>query len=781
MHARAFPRDTLAFSGEGTMYFGSWREQEKRDAIDAAIGAAIIAAFWILLRGWRPGLAVFTGDGLQYIYPYFSLVGSANPGTGFFYDPSWLGGVKLDPVWIRTWYEKLAFAAGLAPIDALTVCLVIPQWLFGFASLKLVDGLLSAFAPKRSPLRGLERAAWLALFSLAPVLGLRIAAGHMYYSNFLMLSAAAIVCGLKRKAAGFFGLGLLFAGLLACVESCSYPFLVNGILFGGPLLALLIWELRPWNMREAACVAFVALAAFLWAIPGQIEPLVHFSGSDTSRTTGGIELVYSIATSNWRDWLASLTWNPFLFSSGRVRSGVHETIWPIGPILLFLALGCATRARKLCAATLATLALCILFASRIEPFASLVLGAAPVLLKFRAPARAIFPILLIAAPVAVAALRIRGTPEVKAKPRQKSEAAILLLLGGAIFAWLPGAAGELLAWAGALALVLEASGWLQFTALRRLVLIGLVAGGAVAGLNAGLPPNKIDLAQTEANARAMRAQILAAAPALADPLTRATFAIVDQKFYSNTAKVIGIASLNGYWQPLRRFNELFNTATGNPPGELHVNRAIAADHSATPFLASLYNIAFDIRKSEAGELEVIPLKGAAGPLWLTGAFRPFQSLEEAVAYARKPPTSAPRDRPWFIATDAFARPHAATLGALPACATRPLLAHRVTSPYFAIEADIGEGPPCALVFSLNFAESLRAYDKKYMSPLPVVPVYGALAAVLVATNTQTVLLRAEPIGAEFLPLFKLIATLMLTLSAIWALRPPIKKPKQARA
>lgn len=736
---------------------GKW-ENEKRDLLDAAACFAAIAGFWLCVRGWRPGIAPFERDGLQYVYAYYALAARSGD-LAPLYDPAWMGGVKLAATWVHAWFTKLAFLAGLRPVDALFATLVVPQWLLGFASLKLADGLALAFtnAPPARDIFSppLERVAWAGVFSLAPALAWQINEGHVYYASSLPVFAAALICAARMRHCGLSGFLLLFASATASFETTSFPALGNAAVFTGLVLVLLTLALRPWPMPAAILLALSCLGPIFFAAPGIMESLAHFTGSDSSRAGGGPEVVYSYVTATWRDWLTSLPWTFRPWPTGRDPFLFHETNWPIGPFALFLAFGLATRLRLFTGTLLAFSALGMLFASRVEPFASLVLALAPPLQKFRVPARVLFPLILLSAPFALAALRAApGWHKFSAHGKQDALVALLLALGaGGCYVFLPYVAGELVLWTAALLLTLHAAEKIALSSPVRSALAFVLLFAAAAAMSERLDA-KHDMRRTERNASELRAQILAKAPALADPLTRASTRIVDTKIYTNTARVLDISSINGYWQPQRRFNELFQNIVHGRDSELAINMAIAASHPDFPFLASLYNIAFDLTKDEQGAVLAIPQPSAIGPAWFAGPFRGFPALKDALAFAKAETNFRPNTHPWFLAEDTKAAPYRKRLATLPPCQNRRVLGHKILAPHFAAEFQVERGPACVLGVALNYAENLRAYDARDMRPLNLVPVYGALVGVLTPPETEKILLRAETMvsaGVRILP------------------------------
>src|SRR5262249_17455290 len=155
----------------------------------------------------------------------------------------------------------------------------------------------------------------------------------------LVAAAAArtLTLTLTVLSALAFVLGLLHAG---------QQLVVYGAVFGAPILVGL-WLSRGGEWRRLVPPLLLAPRAGLVALPAFWGVLAHARSSDAARSLGATLVTYDFTTATLTDWLTSLPWTRAFVSAGRGPSLHHEVNYPVGPLIVLLALVSWRRARAL--------------------------------------------------------------------------------------------------------------------------------------------------------------------------------------------------------------------------------------------------------------------------------------------------------------------------------------------------------------------------------------------------------------------------------------------------
>src|SRR4030095_7463152 len=250
-------------------------------------------------------------------------------------------------------------------------------WRLGFGHLNLVVGLLPF-------------AAALALVAAAGARRVTLTLGA--------LSAAAVVLGLLRAGQELVGYGAIF---------------------GAPIL-LGLWLSLGGMWRSLTSPVLVTVGAFLVALPAFWGVLAHARSSDAARSLGTAMVTYDFVTSTLGDWLTSLPWTRALPSPDRAPSLHHEVNYPVGPLVLLLALVPWRRARALAIGLAVAVVAVLVFSMDLAPGSRALLALMPPLRSFRVPARAALLLIWALSVLSVAAVAARaggGVPSPPAEPR----------------------------------------------------------------------------------------------------------------------------------------------------------------------------------------------------------------------------------------------------------------------------------------------------------------------------------------------------------------------------
>ncbi len=745
-------------------------KRERDDLLVLAVALVAIPAVWRLLLGWSWPRSIAGHDEQALVHNLLSVRELATGGwDALVYRPDILGGAKArDSVGAFPLVALLA-RTGLAPGTVSVVAAFVVQALLAFlGSRAAVDVAFGWTGTRRTTV---ERLASLGLFAFAPVLAWRLGWGHVNlvvgllpFAAALALVAAAAVrtttITLITVSAGAFVLGLLHSGL----QVVAY-----GAVFGAPILLGLAFSLGL-RWRSLVPAMLTVLAAALLALPTFWPMLVHARSSDAPRALGADTVTYDYLTSTAGDWLSSLPWARGAISATRESGVHHEVNYPLGPVVLLLALLPWRRSRALAAGVVLALAAVLAFSMKVEPVSSALLALIPPLRSFRVPARAALPVVWAIVVLAVGTLG--GPPAEEPVPRKRKR--ISPNTGTPAWPAIPAAillfsAPPVIRDAAAAALVVAAvvrgarGGPLPVAAL----LVALAAGSVSAFRERLLPfPDTQPLI---AEATSLGSAVRKARPELASPLSRVRFDLEIPAFSVNTAFAAGLSSLDGYGIPTRRFASLLFALRGQRYEPTAIFFKIPAADPAFPVLRELYDVRASVSLRQRGQLTIEPLGTTAGPAWFSASVVRNDSLAALVSELRGA-SGALAERAhevlWVDGSDPLAS-DTATVD--PRCREARVLSVDA-SRSGDVKAKVSTEAPCPLTFAMNFTEDLRGTailaDGRQV-PLPVFPGYGPLASVLAPAGTTEVRVQPEPPRAS--AAWALLGVVVL-LGAAWLVR-----------
>ncbi len=702
---------------------------EGRDLALLAACLAGVPAVWVAL-GWTPGLATYSHDGLLISIPHLkALMGAGGDWRAAVYRADWLGGVKINEVAGSLPLLDLLARLGAGPHFALNALVFLTQSLYAFLGLRTAADLAARWGEPGQP----SRAARFALFlmtSFAPVLGWQLGSGHqtMVAGCFSLISVWAL---LASAANGSLTLTLALAagaGICHGLPWAGVQTFICGLVFGAPLLAERFWKAAAARPRSALSALLAAAAAAVLVLPRFEVMWAHATSTDAARGLGGPPVVFSYAISTLRDWLTSIPWaRDWPAVIGRPLKLQIETNIPWGPPLLLLA-AAPRLGRAGVWAWAAGAAVAVLFSMNIQPVSGAVLALVAPLGNFRVPQRSALPLALALPILAWAALATRAQTEKKMEFRA---AALATGLCAAAF-WGPPWLREPLGWLAAAALLRPA--WSARTGVSRdglLLALGFCALGA---FRERLPMFR-DLPSALAEAAREGARIRAEHPEAGLPLSRVRVEPPILEFGNNTAFMMGLSSVDGYFFPPRRFLELTAALAGKPYIPLVDNFSFGEDSPAFPVLSRLYNVGLLVRRGEGG-LSVKRLEGGA-PAWFAWEVKRVAGFTELAAALK-----APRRPGALLAVVSDPKiPADFPEKFSPACAKAKIRSLAALADGTVL-AGVDSPASCPLVFSMNFVENLRAHRENRAEPLSVFPAYGALAGVLVPPGRGVIRLGA---------------------------------------
>ncbi len=752
---------------------------------------------WVGL-GWDPSLSLGGLDTLESFTPFTAeLVRAGGDWRAVAYRADISGGAVLVPILCAFPITRLLAAAG-APVHLVVAgTFFVLQLIAGYLGMKTVTDLSSLWREIHPPPErdlhdapndvavandlGARLLVGLA-FAFAPVLGWRVAAGQpgfiagtYVFSGALMLAVAVLARRLTWTAVACVVIGLMHA-----FQSMSTQIAIDGIVFGGPLIAggILSWWSPLWaapggkRRLVAACVVPIVVGVCGLLFSWDVFDAIHRSAtsSDFARQYEK-SAIYTLVVAQPRDWLASIPWSEIAPREGPAFLR-HETNYPFGPALLLLPLVPWRRGgMRFATCVLAPLAISaiavVCLACNIEPISGAILRVLPVLARFRVPARAAIPLCLMVLTLGLAgvlsAARLRFTRKV---------GAVALVSFVALFV-APTWAFEVAIAGAALAMVLsrrltlfsDLQAWLNPASV-----VVLMTAGSLAAFHQR-QAEYVSAATMMNDSPAIHSMIRDDFPESESSLRRAAIEFATSAGL-NTGLSVGISSLNGYANPTARFVLLRGAIENKPPDYMRVFNHIPPETPDFRVWRALYNVTHILRR-EGSAIHVAPTGQPDRPAWFSAKLVRLddeKSLATALLDADLP--EALLASGWFVRSDALtAGVEKEPAGAPEVCAKAKVLHVDARGQRFRVAV---ESPArCVLTLSTNFTElfRVRIETRDGWAEGTAFPIYGALTGVLVPSGATEVEVeaivekRSSPWG---MPLFGvMLLAALLTLTAPW--------------
>jgi len=718
----------------------------REDAAALVSCAFLVPAAWLLL-GWRPGLLVSGYDAVTALLPMVQrLVDAHGDARALAYRPELLGGVELRDTWGPQPVLVLLAAAGLGATAVVNVCTFAVQALFAFFGQRIVRDLAQLLGRGGWPL-GLRTLLAVVFLAFAPFVGWRVGYGHLT----LLVGLLPFVVALSLILAA--GVGsttrlLLVVGILGVATSLPFvgqQLVLYGAVFGLPMLAG-VWWATGRSPRSLSRPSAALIAGFLLAAPGFVPMLAHASSSDALRELGVSVVTYSYLTAGAMDWLSSLAWgvHPPAY---RPPIHVHESNLPVGPLLLLLALW-PRRGRAVAVGLGLSAALAVAFASNLRPFSDLLLWTLPPLRSFRVPTRAVLPVLAFLPLVALAAAAFVARDESVA-PRRGWP--VLAGVAGALVLFaVPPSVREVLGWLLAFALVVHCRrGVARAPGAPSTVVVPILlalAGGSLGAFRERLLPFP-DAAALVSDMRALGTRAKESEPALARPLVRVGLETEHRLFGANAGFVAGLASLDGYAFPQRRFVALARALKGEPYAPNALLLRFHEEYPASRVLFQLYNVGFALDGGDTAP-RVRERGPTAGAAWFPASIAEDGRLEDLAATLLAWGDATHLEARGTLRTVATDEATRGLLRVLPAdCARSEVDATEPASDdTLVLGVGVKAAADCPLVMATNYAEALEAWGHGSggRARLRTFPAYGALLGVVVPAGTTRVEVRPRP-------------------------------------
>jgi hypothetical protein len=749
---------------------------EQSDFFALLLISVQVVLTWILFFAWKMHLSVATGDAISFDFLLLKdLVEQHGDWTRFSYRPGWLGGVPLlESVglpWIYEWIGRL----GLRPYAGLNLAVFFTQILYAFLGLKLAEFFQVIWGQRdfRIPLLQRLLIAWILAF--APAIAWKISKGHwlMVLATLIYLAAASLILGYRARRLSFV-LGIV-CSLIAWSSSQSIlqqPVL-NAIIFGAPLvLPLLTGSTSEKKQMLLLCLCFLLGG---WALAmNRFGPLLsNLIAGDSSRALGGDSIAFSYLTANARDWLSSLPWGLNVISSARDSQLWHETNYPLGPLLLILPLLPGKKCKWLLLGLCVSTVLAILFSMDFKPVSETLLAIVPPLKSFRVPSRAILPAAMILPILAISGIIYR-LPRFEIR---QGAIARLPLLAVLLFLIRDPGLREVLILSAVAVLVLQyfapplfsKAGASIFSAEGGLLLLGC---GSLLAFQERIRKPLPDLALVLQETSVIEAQVMALAPSLASPLTRAWLEVPYWKLSPNLAPFIHVSTILGYGFPTARYSLLIQSLAGiRVPVLFNIDRELV--RSSAPVLENLYDVRYRVSSSSREfppHLTLTPTGGTWGPAWFSSEIvgvNTFPELASRLKESAAAGASRPKSRELVVVSDREVPNDLASRTLSGLCGSSSVTSVDYRREEQVLGVRVGTAADCPLTISTNYVNHLIAETgPPGFERLETFPAYGALLGIWVPAHTRDIRIRAPVSFPAWIRLSQALGALLLALGLV---------------
>jgi hypothetical protein len=712
-------------------------------AVDLRIlleSAAVIVVTWLLL-GWTFQRAITQADGTVLVVPFTqSALHAGIDWTDHLYRFGVVGGSEMHNFAGSLPLVQLCSALGLSTTTTVNLVTIFLQLGFGFFGIKAIEALVTRWSKLDVfRLSAAQRITAIWLCSFAPVLGWRLAYGHENLLLGLLPLYAAISLLWAARARTLSITAAVFAAFVVFngVSGLGPQTIVYSVVFGGPLVLVTIFDAprgERWR-RPQWIVAGVLVTGVLVALPRLVGMIHHAFGEDASRGFGD-SVVFSYGMSTASDWLTSIPWTQALASGARAT--LHEHNFPVGPIVLWIAL---LWPRGIARGPLWALAigavLAIVVADDLAPVSTALLELIPPLQAFRVPARAILPIVIFLPSLALAACWVPRGAQAADASRLHWLAVVLGAVAILTCRTVPPLAREALAWLGCLAIAGFAR-WRPAVFERRTVVavIAVIAALGVGAFDERFPRD-VAFDPVEHGPRRLHDAVIAQAPEVAMALERVQIVDAPPPYEMSTAFAAALPSLDGVWYPPKRFLELLAALTGKPVAPTTCVFSLTRSR-AFPVLQQLYNVKHVVSVADGSLREQPPTPGAA---WFPRRVVMIdRGAEMAAALSGTDLRAALTGTAWLLRADAHRAPTFAD-----GCTASVL---EVTTDELGQAATVTVAAPraCALVVATNYVRAFRATATVagVSREVAVFPIDIALTGIEVPAGTTTLTLAPEP-------------------------------------
>ncbi len=714
---------------------------------------------WIVFLKWNLNLSISSNDATKILFPFYpDLVREHGNWQKLLYRPELLGGFIIQG-YFGSYPITRAFAAlGLSPLSCLNLTFLSIQILFGFFSIRIALDLKECWKDRVAPSNLFSNVpGYLGLGlinTFLPVLAWRLSYGHpnIISGSFVFLSFFCLILAGQIKNLTLTCLSISMIALVNCFEYQSQQMILYSIVFGGPILLGLTWPIGDQKFRSSFRPLFlpilVALGSFAYSLEVFWPSFTHAISSDTARSILGQNITYSYLTATLGDWLSSIPWSPAMLRSERDNPFLyHEINYPIGPVLLLLALVPWRRVGKqrwshLGIGLAVSCCIALVFSMRVEPLSTVLSTIIPPLKFFRVPARSILPLAFM--------IPILGSAALLARDRigMLTRASFFFILIGLIVLFFPSETREIFLWIICIFAVVQnkLKAKNQKSAINTGAILLILGLGSLLEFQERLLPVR-SLELLEAHPYSIEQEIYRQAPQLQSSLTRTLLDFEAEPYSFNRGYVAGVSTLAGYFSPPARFLRLFFALADVPPD---IMTQVFQFNESTPGynqLRELYNVNYKASEID-GHYKVTLLDTDNNEAWFSSQLIEYSSVTNLASALKSEGAGLRnylRNSMAYLSTDLLVTKANLPRQVSPSCAQAQVLNVNAPQHSQVVQLHVSTPEACPLTVAMNYVEILEAVgNPETGSPerLTVFPAYGALTGILVPKGITSI--RIEP-------------------------------------
>lgn len=747
-----------------------WFDRDKQNLQLFGSLILLIPIIWWLVLGWSPGYLIDQHDNLQTGYVYQQQLSRASGDwTKLLYWPQIMGGVKAHDVTGSLPIVQLLAYWGASSLFISNLSVFFVQILFSYFCTRSTLGLSRVILQNDKKIPYLAMALVGILFSFLPLLGWRLSYGHqsIVLGLFVFLCMTSLLLDEISGKRSALSLLLAILALTHCFQYNGYQLIYYSVILGAPILIALAFANPGQNqlsrLKWFIYPGLVFLSALLIGLPKFVGMLGNALGDEMGRVVGS-DVIYSYTIATIGDWASSIPWSASYIPESRPSLYHQEVNYPLGPLVFLLLLVKLNRPLLRIFIGLGTsLFLALVISMNIQPLSGALISIVPLLESFRVPARAILPFLLFLSLMSTAVL-LKLIADAGSK-YLLWQSALLAVVSAALFVRNTPLTNDIV-------LVLLVS--VLFVLLRRginrpeiaMVTLALFTGAAVAAFNERIvPPLENPISNTIISQ--IHESLVTQAPELAEPLNRAFTNIRLRGIGFNSAFLMDISTLSGYWFPLRRSAQLTAALNNKPYDPIVAVFHNDPSQAGYEVLNHLYNVGWSIDQV-GDELKVHKLGETWGKTWISKEIVWQNSLAELVNTLRKNVENNEKSIMPLLSGD----PATAPVRSYDVdCRSAGIPSVSDGQPFFPLNIKVDVEGQCLLTVAMNFANNLKVVNQDGIR-LQTFPSHGALLGIIVGQDSQHIIINPEPITFPGVQMASVMGLVLSLAMLVWVLRIP---------
>jgi hypothetical protein len=777
-------------------------ENEKPNLIIMAIVGLAILTGWLLM-GWGPNLLMTAHDGAAGSQPLLrELVRASASWQDYIYLFKPMGGNLGHDVASVLPFMQWALVFGFSAFSIEIIQVFLLQFIFTYFVIQFVIALKKIYIENAFEFSVFEKFFLAVIVAFSPFLAWRIWYGHelliLGSLPFIILNSLWAQIYADQNKISISALLLVIIGLINTIPSSGQQTFVYSAIFGLPFTLWMGFDFIKRNKKigiQSLLLTLGILATSIMIIaPQYFSILTNALNGDSSRGLGTEKITYSYVTGELYDWFSSLTLIHEFFPASRNFFYYHEINYGFGPLILFPLLAFRKKLRKHYKISLGVF--CCLLMSFIftnnyflsDEFIELI----PILKNFRVPHRsilvlmgaiytfALFSFEFLWADSVVATNETSKTAQKKSNKEKKTNPDVnfIQMLSDQkiqpLFIGVSIAIGitafllkihfiEILVWLVALFFIVKylfsKHGLQKNLRLPFLILLAFTSLIAfqerqISWVNREESLNSWDRLETS---------LLQMAPSLKNPLVRAKLGFQIPILHANTGFAVATGQIEGYMPPTSRFSHLISALDGSPFDTTRNLFQFNENSDTFAVMQALYNVAYLFDLKDGSQLQVRQSNSPPGSAWFPSSWTSTQdwyNLANTLKTSKNNLRDYLQNNGLYLATDLNP---AFTTGDFNSCKARSITVLTDDQNINVLNLKITKGGPannCIMALSTNYSKKLKATDSSG-NTLATLPVYGSLMGVVIAPDTEEIILKGNASIPGFIYLLPWLGMLLL--------------------